>query len=36
MNSHRAGDSITVTIWRGKKKSDLKVTLQEASNNSRS
>jgi S1-C subfamily serine protease len=36
MNNHRAGDTITVTIWRGKKKSDVKVTLQEASNNSRS
>jgi S1-C subfamily serine protease len=36
MNNHRAGDTITVTAWRGKKKSDVKVTLQEASNNSRS
>jgi S1-C subfamily serine protease len=36
MNNHRAGDTITVTAWRGKKKSDVKVTLQEASNSSRS
>jgi S1-C subfamily serine protease len=36
MNNHKAGDIIKVTIWSGKKKSEVKVTLQEASNNSRS
>ncbi len=36
MNRHKAGDTVTVTIWRGKKNSDVKVTLQEATNNSRS
>jgi S1-C subfamily serine protease len=30
MNNHKAGDVVTVTIWRGKKKMDVKVTLQEA------
>jgi S1-C subfamily serine protease len=30
MQRHRAGDSITVTIYRGKKKMDLKVTLGES------
>ena len=30
MNNHRAGDVVTVTIWRGKKKMEVKVTLQEA------
>jgi len=30
MNSHRAGDSVTVTVWRGKKKIEVKVTLEEA------
>jgi S1-C subfamily serine protease len=30
MNRHRAGDSITVTIFRGKKKMDVSVTLGEA------
>ena len=30
MNKHRAGDTVTVTIWRGKKKMDVKVTLDEA------
>ena len=30
MNNHRAGDVITITVWRGKKKMDVKVTLQEA------
>ncbi len=30
MNNHKAGDVITVTVWRGKKKMDVKVTLQEA------
>jgi S1-C subfamily serine protease len=29
MNNLKAGDTITVNIWRGKKKMDLKVTLQE-------
>ena len=36
MNNHKAGDIIKVTIWSGKKKSEVKVTLQEATNNSRS
>jgi S1-C subfamily serine protease len=30
MNSHKAGDTVTVTIFRGKTKMDVKVTLQEA------
>lgn len=30
MNRHRAGDIVTVTIYRGKQKVDVKVTLQEA------
>jgi S1-C subfamily serine protease len=30
MNSHRAGDNVTVTIFRGKQKLDVKVTLGEA------
>ena len=30
MNNHRAGDKITVTIYRGKKKMDVPVTLGEA------
>ena len=30
MNNLKAGDTITVNIWRGKKKMDLKLTLQEA------
>jgi len=30
MNNHRAGDTVTVTIYRGKKKTDVKVTLGEA------
>ena len=30
MNSHRAGDSVKVTIYRGKRKMDLQVTLGEA------
>jgi S1-C subfamily serine protease len=29
MNNLKAGDTITVNIWRGKKKMDVKVTLQE-------
>ena len=29
MNKHRAGDTVTVSIFRGKRKMDLKVTLQE-------
>jgi S1-C subfamily serine protease len=29
MNNLKAGDTITVTVWRGKKKMDIKVTLQE-------
>ena len=30
MNSHRAGDTVKITIYRGKKKMDLSVTLGEA------
>jgi S1-C subfamily serine protease len=30
MNKHRAGDTVTVTIYRGKRKMDVKVTLEEA------
>jgi Do/DeqQ family serine protease len=30
MNKHKAGDTITVSIFRGKKKMDVKVTLSEA------
>jgi S1-C subfamily serine protease len=30
MNKHKAGDTVTVTIYRGKKKMDIKVTLSEA------
>jgi S1-C subfamily serine protease len=30
MNKHRAGDTVTITVWRGKKKMDVKVTLDEA------
>jgi len=30
MNSHRAGDQVTMTIYRGKRKMDVKVTLAEA------
>ena len=30
MNSHKADDTVTVTIFRGKQKMDLKVTLHEA------
>lgn len=29
MNNLKAGDTITVTVWRGKRKMDVKVTLQE-------
>jgi S1-C subfamily serine protease len=29
MNNLKAGDVVTVTIWRGKRKLDVKVTLQE-------
>ncbi len=29
MNKHHAGDSVTVTVFRGKKKMDVKVVLQE-------
>jgi S1-C subfamily serine protease len=32
MQSHRAGDSVTVTIYRGRKKLDIKVTLGESKN----
>ncbi len=30
MNNHRAGDTVTVTVYRGKNKMDIKVTLGEA------
>ncbi len=30
MNNHKADDVVTVTIFRGKQKMELKVTLQEA------
>jgi len=30
LNQHKAGDTITVTVYRGKKKLDFKVTLGEA------
>src|SRR5882757_6242838 len=30
MNAHRAGDTVTVTVFRGKKKMDVKVTLGDA------
>ena len=30
MNSHKSGDAITVTIFRGRRRLDIKVTLQEA------
>ncbi len=30
MNSHRAGDTVKITIYRGKKKMDIQVTLGEA------
>jgi S1-C subfamily serine protease len=29
MNNLKAGDTVTVTIWRGKQKMDVKVKLQE-------
>jgi S1-C subfamily serine protease len=29
MNNLKAGDTATVTVWRGKKKVDVKVALQE-------
>ncbi len=29
MNNLKAGDTVTVTVWRGKRKMDVKVTLQE-------
>jgi S1-C subfamily serine protease len=30
MNSHRAGDTVKITIYRGKRKMDVSVTLGEA------
>ena len=30
MNSHRAGDTVTVTVYRGRRKMDFKVTLGDA------
>lgn len=32
MNSHKTGDVVTVTVFRGRKRMDVKVTLSEASN----
>ena len=32
MNSHKAGDVVTVTIFRGRRREDVKVTLGEAAN----
>jgi S1-C subfamily serine protease len=31
MNSHKSGDTVTVTVYRGRRRLDLKVTLQDAS-----
>jgi S1-C subfamily serine protease len=33
INSHRAGDTMTITIYRGRKKMDFKVTLSDAKDN---
>jgi S1-C subfamily serine protease len=33
MNAHRAGDTVTVTVFRGRKKLDVKVTLGDAKDN---
>jgi S1-C subfamily serine protease len=30
MNNHRAGDSVKITVYRGKRKMDVEVTLGEA------
>jgi S1-C subfamily serine protease len=30
MNSHRAGDTVKITIYRGKRKTDVSVSLGEA------
>jgi S1-C subfamily serine protease len=30
MNNHRAGDTITVTVYRGKQRKDIKVRLGDA------
>ena len=30
MNSHRAGDVVTITVFRGRKRIDVKVTLSDA------
>jgi S1-C subfamily serine protease len=30
MNQHRAGDTVTVTVFRGRKRIDVKVTLGDA------
>jgi S1-C subfamily serine protease len=30
MNSHRAGDQVTLTVFRGRKRMDVKVTLSDA------
>ena len=36
MNAHRAGDVVTVTVFRGKRRMDVKVTLGDAKDNNRS
>ena len=33
MQKHRAGDAVTVTIYRGRKRMDIRVTLGEAAQN---
>ncbi len=30
MNSHKAGDSVTLTVFRGRRRMDVKVTLSDA------
>ncbi len=35
MNAHRAGDVVTVTVFRGRKQMDVKVTLSDAKDNTR-
>jgi S1-C subfamily serine protease len=35
MNAHRAGDTVTVTVFRGRKKLDVKVILGDAKDNVR-
>jgi S1-C subfamily serine protease len=35
MNAHRAGDTVTVTVFRGRKRMDFKVTLGDAKDQAR-